>query len=237
MKLKICELTKSYGSGIVLDHVSCEMESGVTALLGNNGAGKSTLINIIVGLVKPDSGEIYFQDKDTRKHGRDFRSVLGYLPQECGFYNGYKAYQFLEYMGALKDVNHKICRERIEKYMNVMGLWDERNKKIKAYSGGMKHRLGIVQAMLNEPDILILDEPTTGLDFNERNAFKDMLTAYGKEHLVILSTHILSDVEAMSNHIVILDHGNLIYDENLQEGVSLEKKYGEIISNVRSTKV
>ena len=183
-KLTVENVTKKYKDTVALNDVSFEIGNGITALLGNNGAGKSTLINIIVGLLKPDFGSVKFNNFDCYQDGREYRSMLGFLPQECGYYDNYRAYNFLEY-------------------------------------------IGIVQAMLNEPELLILDEPTTGLDYTERKSFKNMISEYADNHTVILSTHILSDIEDIANHILILDSGKLRYNSEVNEGDEIEKIMGE----------
>ncbi len=229
-KLTVENVTKKYKDTVALNDVSFEIGNGITALLGNNGAGKSTLINIIVGLLKPDFGAVKFNNFDCYQDGREYRSMLGFLPQECGYYDNYRAYNFLEYMGRLKGLNKSSTELFIEKYMKSMGLWEYRKRTIRQYSGGMKHRLGIVQAMLNEPELLILDEPTTGLDYTERKSFKNMISEYADNHSVILSTHILSDIEDIANHILILDSGKLRYNSEVNEGDEIEKIMGEYVN-------
>ena len=223
--LIVDSVTKKYKDIKALDEVSFQIENGITALLGNNGAGKTTLINFIVGLIEASKGKVALNGIDNAKQGIKFRQRLGYLPQECGFYENFTALQFLKYMGSIKNVPKKQCMDRIEKYMNKLNLWHVRNKKIGQYSGGMKHRLGIVQAMLNEPDLLIMDEPTTGLDYAERNAFSDIMKEYSKSHIIIISTHIFSDVEDIAERVLILKSGKLVCDECLEKGISIREHY------------
>ncbi|MGN0374460.1 MAG: ATP-binding cassette domain-containing protein, partial [Butyrivibrio sp.] len=162
---------------------------------------------------------------DNGVRGRLFRSNLGFLPQECGYYDEFTAYQFLKYMGSVKNVPAKRCDQRIEKYMIQLRLWEHRNKKIRQYSGGMKHRLGIIQALLNEPTLLILDEPTTGLDYIERNAFADIIRDFSKNHIVLISTHIFSDMEGIADNILILNSGKLVCNEKFVKEVSIKEYY------------
>jgi ABC-2 type transport system ATP-binding protein len=223
--LTVSNVTKIYNEYKALDDVSFNIGAGITALLGNNGAGKTTLINGIVGLIEVNQGTFLLNEIDNAKESKEFRRHLGFLPQECGYYDEFTALQFLRYMGAVKNVPRKKCEEVIEKYMTRLKLWEHRNKKISKYSGGMKHRLGIIQAMLNEPMLLILDEPTTGLDYVERGIFSDMMREYAKEHIVIISTHIFSDVENIAENVLILDAGKLVCNEKFEKGASIIEKY------------
>lgn len=208
--LIVNNVSKKYKNVQALSDVSFSLENGITALLGNNGSGKSTLINIIVGVVKADCGKVTFNGMDNVKDGKRFRSLLGFLPQDCGYYEEFSAYEFMEYIGTAKGVNRKTLKANIKKYLEFVGLWDVRKKRIKGFSGGMKHRLGIAQAFVSEPDLIILDEPTTGLDEKERNNFKQMLCNYGKNHTVIISTHIMSDIEDIAHNTFFLENGKLI---------------------------
>lgn len=230
MILELKNINKKYGNQTVLNNVSFSAGNGVVALLGNNGAGKTTLINIIVGLLDADSGDIIYDGKNMKENKREFRRTLGYLPQDCGMYDGYTGIQFLQYMASIKNVNKLDARNRIKMLMEEVNLWEHRDKKIKNYSGGMKHRLGICQAMLNTPDCLILDEPTTGLDYNERRSFKEMIAEYSKNHLVIISTHILSDLDNIANHVIILNGGTVIEDDKCNGLVA--EKYGKYLGRV-----
>lgn len=207
--LKVNNISKTYKDIKALDNVSFTLQDGITALLGNNGSGKSTLINIIVGLLKPDCGSVVFNDLDNAKNGAEFRKNIGFLPQDCGYYENFSAYEFLRYMGYIKGMEKKLIEERIQKYLNCVNLWQVRKKRIRKFSGGMKHRLGIAQAFLDEPKLIILDEPTTGLDAIERESFKKMLEEYGKNHIIIISTHIMSDVEGIVNNTIILENGKI----------------------------
>lgn len=225
--LSVNDVTKTYGKFKALDSVSFQIGNGITALLGNNGAGKTTLINFIVGLIETDTGSVALNGIDNRVQGKQFRNNIGFLPQECGYYDNFTALQFLKYIGTIKNVPKKECMALIESYMNKLGLWEYRNRRIGQYSGGMKHRLGIIQALLNTPELLILDEPTTGLDYNERNEFADIMKEYSKEHIVIISTHIFSDVEELASQVLILNSGKLVCNEKFEKGISIKEHYNQ----------
>lgn len=207
MSLQINEVTKVYGKKKALEGFSCILSNGVYGLLGPNGAGKTTLINIIAGVLKPTSGEIFFNGENTNRMGTRFLDKIGYLPQHPRFYKNYRAYEFLEYMSALKGIPPKARKQRIEQVLEMVNLSDEKNKKIGSYSGGMRQRLGIAQAMLNNPDILILDEPTAGLDPKERIRFRNLISRLSDNRTVILATHIVPDVEYISEEVILLGAG------------------------------
>ncbi len=184
--------------------------SGVYGLLGENGAGKTTLMRMIVGILKPTQGQITYDEVPIRQLGGAYRSLLGYLPQDFGYYKDFSAVRFLNYIAALKAIAPQTAKERIDRLLETVGLADARNKKLKTFSGGMLRRIGIAQALLNEPQILILDEPTAGLDPRERVRFRNIISALGKDRIVILSTHIVSDVEYIADQIMIMKQGALI---------------------------
>ena len=223
--LRVTDLTKTYKDFTALDSVSFEIHNGITALLGNNGAGKTTLINSIVGLIEPDKGRVELNGIDNSKSCKEFRKHIGFLPQECGYYDNFTAIQFLRYIGAIKNVPSKECGFIIEKYMTALRLWEHRNKKICHYSGGMKHRLGIVQSLLNAPKLLLLDEPTTGLDYKEREAFSNIIKEYSKENIVIISTHIFSDVENIAENVIILNKGKLVCNDKMDKEATIRERY------------
>lgn len=181
----------SYGKTKVLQDINIVLENGVTALLGPNGAGKTTLINIIMALYKPDRGEVIYDNHNVRKLKESYYDYIGYLPQMPQFYKNFSAAQFLEYMGTLKGIEKKELKNKINELLILVNLREEKNKKIGAFSGGMRQRLGIAQALLNDPHILILDEPTAGLDPNERIRFRNIISQIGSSKIVILATHIL----------------------------------------------
>lgn len=225
MNLQIEKISKQYGKTVVLSDVSFELNPGVTALLGNNGAGKTTLLSIMTGLLDADDGVIKLDGEAINVKGKRYKERLGFLPQECGFYNNFSAIEFIRYMGSLKGVNNRVCDDRIEKYMNILSLWENRNMKIHKYSGGMKRRLGIVQAIINQPKLLILDEPTTGLDYDERSAFKNMINEYSEDNNVLIATHIFTDVDGIANKVVIMKNGHIVCDGNLDESETVEQFY------------
>lgn len=218
MELKIQKLTKTYDKKIAVDHVSATFEPGIIGLLGANGSGKTTLMRMIVDVLKPTNGNIYWNGDDIHANIEDYLSSIGYLPQQVGAYPSFRVDEFLAYMGALKGLKPAYTKQRIEILLKELHLVDQKKKKIKTLSGGMKQRLGIAQAMLNDPDILILDEPTVGLDPKERNQFAMLLSTICEHKIILLSTHIVTDIENIAHKVLIMKEGNFIdYDtpENL----------------------
>ncbi len=210
MELNIDRVTKQYGPKIAVDRISLTLTPGVTGLLGANGAGKTTLMRMLCGILRPTSGSISLDGLDVSTEG--YRAVLGYLPQDFGYYPSFSALDFLLYLGALKGMERKQAKERSLELLEVVGLSEVARKKIRTYSGGMKQRLGIAQALLSRPKLLILDEPTAGLDPKERVRFRTLIEEQGKESIVLLSTHIVSDVEHIAGRILMVKDGQLIYD-------------------------
>lgn len=210
MELNIDRVTKQYGPKIAVDRISLTLTPGVTGLLGANGAGKTTLMRMLCGILRPTSGSISLDGLDVSTEG--YRAVLGYLPQDFGYYPSFSALDFLLYLGALKGMAHRQAKERSLELLEVVGLGEVARKKIRTFSGGMKQRLGIAQALLNRPKLLILDEPTAGLDPKERVRFRTLIEEQGKESIVLLSTHIVSDVEHIAGRILMVKDGQLIYD-------------------------
>lgn len=210
MELKIDRLSKQYGTKIAVDRVSLDLTPGVTGLLGANGSGKTTLMRMLCGILKPSSGTVSFDGWDVSTEA--YRSQLGYLPQDFGYYPNFTGMDFLLYMSALKGLDQKTAKKRSAELLDLVGLREMAKKKIKTYSGGMKQRLGIAQALLNRPKILVLDEPTVGLDPKERVRFRELIAEVGKENIVLLSTHIVSDVEQIADRILIMKEGQIIYD-------------------------
>lgn len=210
MELNIDRVTKQYGSKIAVDRISLTLTPGVTGLLGANGAGKTTLMRMLCGILRPTSGSISLDGLDVSTEG--YRAVLGYLPQDFGYYPSFSALDFLLYLGALKGMERKQAKERSLELLEVVGLGEVARKKIRTFSGGMKQRLGIAQALLSRPKLLILDEPTAGLDPKERVRFRTLIEEQGKESIVLLSTHIVSDVEHIAGRILMVKDGQLIYD-------------------------
>jgi len=210
MELLLDQLTKHYGSKTAVEQVSAALEPGVYGLLGANGAGKTTLMRMMCAILEATSGEVYLDGKNIVTMGADYRNVLGYLPQDFGYYPGYTAAEFLMYISALKGIPKKIAKKRSRELLEEVGLSNVADKKIRTFSGGMKQRVGIAQALLNQPDILILDEPTAGLDPKERVRFRNLLSDYAGDKIVILSTHIVSDIEAIADEVLLMKNGKFV---------------------------
>ncbi len=217
MELSVDRLTKHYGSKIAVDQVSATLKPGVYGLLGANGAGKTTLMRMLCAVLESTSGEVFLDGKEVTAMGADYRNVLGYLPQDFGYYPGYTAMEFLLYISALKGIPKNIAKKRAKELLEEVGLSDVADKKVKTFSGGMKQRIGIAQALLNNPEILILDEPTAGLDPKERVRFRNLLSDYAGDKIVILSTHIVSDIEAIADEIMLMKKGKFVLQGNAPE--------------------
>lgn len=215
MELVINRLSKQYKNKIAADRISITLHKGVYGLLGANGAGKTTLMRIICGILKPDSGTVSFDGIDVSQE--EYRSVLGYLPQDFGYYPEFTGKDFLLYMAALKGLEKPLAKRKADELLNLVSLQNVAKKKIKTYSGGMKQRLGIAQALLNDPKLLILDEPTAGLDPKERVRFRNLIESLGKESIVLLSTHIVSDIGHIADEILMMKEGRLIYSGKWDE--------------------
>ena len=223
LRLLIENVSKRYkGSDFfALREISLDIGHGILGLLGPNGAGKSTLMRIIATITRPTNGLVRWNGIDIAKQPDEIRSVLGYLPQDFGVYPNLNADEFLHYMAAIKGVDRKAARERIEDLLVFVNLLEARKRPLKDYSGGMKQRIGIAQALLNDPKILIVDEPTVGLDTEGRVRFRHLLAELAGERVVILSTHIVSDVEATANDIAILNKGHLVNRSSPEELLKL----------------
>lgn len=215
MELLIDRLTKQYGSKIAVDRISLKLEKGVYGLLGANGAGKTTLMRLMCGILKPTGGSVTFDGMDVSTE--EYRSRLGYLPQDFGYYPDFTGRDFLLYMAALKGLDKKRAKKKSAELLKLVALEDAADKKIKTYSGGMKQRLGIAQALLGEPKLLILDEPTAGLDPKERVRFRDLIAELGRENIVLLSTHIVSDIEHIADVVLMMKDGQLIFQGQWDE--------------------
>jgi len=216
MELSIKDLSKTYSNGVTaLKNVSLDISTGMFGLLGPNGAGKSTLMRTIATLQEADSGEIRLGDIDVLTQKNEVKKVLGYLPQEFGFYAKDSAYDMLEHFTILKGVADKKERKRtVEELLKRVNLWDERKQKLGTFSGGMKQRFGIAQALLGDPRLIIVDEPTAGLDPAERNRFHNLLSEIGEDVVVILSTHIVDDVSDLCSNMAIIDRGEIVLKDN-----------------------
>lgn len=212
MKLEIKNISKTYKKGTVkaLDDFSVTLTPGVYGLLGPNGAGKSTLMNIITDNLNADSGEVLYDGENIKKLGKDYRSVLGYMPQQQGLYDDFTLNRFLWYMSALKGLKKKDVKEKITSLLETVNLTESAYKKLGGFSGGMKQRALIAQALLNNPKILILDEPTAGLDPKERIRIRNFISEIAEDKIVLISTHVVSDIEFIAKEIILLKEGKLI---------------------------
>ena len=232
MELKISKLTKQFGNFTAVDALNVTMTNGVYGLLGVNGAGKTTFMRIICTLLQPTSGQILCNGKDIFQMGADYRKLLGYLPQEFGFYPEFTVKDYLLYIAALKGIRPAVAKKRVKNLIAKVGLSKAENQKMKKLSGGMKRRAGIAQAMLNDPKILILDEPTAGLDPNERIRFRNLISELSQERLVLLSTHIVSDVEYIANEIWLMKEGKLLHKGTAEELIhSMTEKVWKCYTN------
>lgn len=216
MKLTITDLTKIFGHKTAVDHVDLELTPGIIGLLGPNGAGKTTLIRLLCDLIRPDSGAVLLDGENIRDLGEDYRDILGYLPQKVGYYPWFTADKYLKYIAALKGLSTEEAAAKTRDLLEQVGLYHERKKRLGAFSGGMLQRVGIAQALLNNPKILILDEPTAGLDPQERIRFRTMIAGLARNRLVILSTHIVSDVEHIATQVVMLRSGKVVAHDTME---------------------
>lgn len=210
MELTIDRLSKQFGSKIAVDRVSATLGPGVYGLLGANGAGKTTLMRMVCDVLRPTSGEIRFDGRDVRALGDGYRACLGYLPQDFGYYPDFTALDFMLYLAALKGIDRRAARRRSLELLETVGLADVARAKVRTFSGGMKQRLGIAQAVLNDPAVLVLDEPTAGLDPKERVRFRNLIASFAQDKIVVLSTHIVSDVEYVADEILVMRAGSFI---------------------------
>ena len=210
MELFIDRVSKQYQNRIAVDRITLRLHQGVYGLLGENGAGKTTLMRMICGILKPTGGSISLDGVDVSEEA--YRATLGYLPQDFGYYPEFNAMDFLLYLAALKGIPKAQAKGRAKELLELVSLERESRRKIKTFSGGMKQRLGIAQALLNRPKLIVLDEPTAGLDPKERVRFRNLIESLGDENIVLLSTHIVSDVEHIADQILIMKDGQLIYN-------------------------
>lgn len=222
MRLQLNDISKKYGDFYALKSIHFTFEDGIYGLLGANGAGKTTLIHILIGALEATEGELLFDGVDVRKLGNDYLKLIGFMPQYPKFYPNYRVDEFLDYMCIIKNIKKADRKARIELVLCEVNLADQRKKKIKELSGGMRQRLGIAQALLNNPKILILDEPTAGLDPAERIRFRNIITEVAKDRMILVATHIVSDVEYIANHILMLQKGDVVCEgtaEELRKGI------------------
>lgn len=226
MELSLDRLSKQYDSKIAVDSISATLTPGVYGLLGANGAGKTTLMRMLCGILEPTSGEVLFNDHEITAMGATYRNMLGYLPQDFGYYPNYTAMEFMLYMAALKGIPRNIAVKRIKKLLTTVDLNHVASKRIRTFSGGMKQRVGIAQALLNNPKVLILDEPTAGLDPKERVRFRNLLSEYAGDKIVILSTHIVSDIEAIADEVLLMKKGRIVQRGTVPELV--QKAQGRV---------
>ena len=223
MELCIDRLTKQYENKIAVDRVSLQLTNGVYGLLGANGAGKTTFMRMLCGILKPTSGTVTFDGMDVSSE--EYRAELGYLPQDFGYYPDFNGMDFLLYRASLKGLTKTEAKRKSKKLLELVSLSDVAKKKIATYSGGMKQRLGIAQALLNDPKIIILDEPTAGLDPKERVRFRNLIKELGTESIVLLSTHIVSDIEHIADTVLMMKAGQIVFNGSADEIDDLEKFY------------
>lgn len=251
MTLEIKNLSKNYGNLQALDHISLSLDHGIYGLLGPNGAGKSTLINLLTDNVKRTSGEILWENQEIRSLGASYRKILGYMPQQQGYYEEYTAKAFLIYIGQLKGMSRKNAAKKADELLDVVNLQEHARERIGGFSGGMRQRLLLIQALMNDPKLLILDEPTAGVDPQERIRIRNFISEIAADRIVILATHIVSDVESIAREILLMKQGQIVqrgkpYDllEEIKSKVfeieipqdqlpMIQKQY--VISNLRNT--
>jgi ABC-2 type transport system ATP-binding protein len=213
--LTVNGVSKKFGEFSVLQDIQLEFSNGVYGLLAPNGAGKTTLIKMLTTLLHPTKGEILYNGQDIYNMGEKYRELVGYLPQQFGFYKNYNPHKYLQYLAALKGISKKEANEKIPNLLKLVALEDAIKKKMGKFSGGMIQRVGIAQAMLNDPKILILDEPTAGLDPKERVRFRNLLSDLARDRIIILSTHIVSDVESIANEIIMIKNERILYKDSI----------------------
>lgn len=214
--LVVNNVSKKYGSFYALKDINLEFNNGVYALLAPNGAGKTTLIKLLTTLIFPTSGEILYKGTDIVSLDGEYRDIIGYLPQDFGYYRNYTPRKFLLYLAALKGIKKEDAVEKVKEVLKIVSLENVENKKMKGFSGGMIQRVGIAQALLNDPKILILDEPTAGLDPKERVRFRNLLSDLSRDRIVIISTHIVSDIEFISNEVIMIKDHKVLYKDSIE---------------------
>lgn len=229
MEIRISHLTKRFGDKTALDDVSLTLDAGVHALLGPNGAGKSTLINILTDSIERDKGEVLYNDYEITSLGAKYRELLGYMPQQQRLYDNYTAEEFLKYMAAVKGIAPARAREQIAELLKVVNLWEVRRKKVGGFSGGMKQRVLLAQALLGEPRILILDEPTAGLDPSERINIRNYIATVAQKMIVLFATHVVSDIECIAKNVIMIRDGRICKTGTPMELIDgMQGKVGEL---------
>ena len=223
--LELQNITKRYGNRQALDHISLTLENGIYGLLGPNGAGKSTLMNIITGNLKPSSGKVLWNGKNIRDMGADYRSLLGYAPQQQGLYDTFTGIRFLSYMAALKGISKKEQKGEIQRVLDYVNLTEKACRPIGTYSGGMKQRILVAQAILGDPHLIILDEPTAGLDPKERVRIRENIRNISGDKVILVSTHVVSDIESIAKEIILLREGKIVDQDTVSR---LCKNYGNV---------
>jgi len=217
MELRMEGICKNFKDKNVLQEINIKIENGLYGLLGPNGAGKTTLMRILADILEPNKGKVFINGKDKSTCGDEYRSKIGYLPQEISYYSDFTGLDYLQYVSALKGLSKEQAHNKIDELACGVGLQDDLFRKVITYSGGMKQRLGIAQALLNEPEILILDEPTAGLDPHERIKFRNIISVFSKDRLVLLSTHIVSDVDSIAKQIMMIGNGKIENNTTAEE--------------------
>jgi ABC-2 type transport system ATP-binding protein len=232
MKLTIENITKTFKDKSALNDINLELTTGVYGILGANGSGKTTLMRILASVMKPSSGSVLLNGQDITDMNEKYRELIGYLPQHVGYYKNFTAEKFLKYIAALKGLPKEETSEKVAEVLELVGLTEYRKKKIGGFSGGMKRRIGIAQALLNDPKILIVDEPTAGLDPKERIRFRNLLSKISTNRIVLLSTHIVSDIEFIAKEVLILKDGQLVKKETPQSLLKgIEDKVWTLLAN------
>ncbi len=235
MEITISHLTKRFGDKTALDDVSLVLDPGVHALLGPNGAGKSTLINILTDSIVRDKGQVLYNDYEITELGAKYRELLGYMPQQQRLYDNYTAEEFLKYMAAIKGIAPAKAGKQIAELLQVVNLWEVRRKKIGGFSGGMKQRVLLAQALLGEPRLLILDEPTAGLDPSERINIRNYIAAVSQKMIVLFATHVVSDIECIAKDVILIRDGKICRKGTPVELIeSIQGKVGELPCDLES---
>lgn len=223
VKLELENITMIFGQKQAVKDVNVILHHGIYGLLGANGAGKTTLMKMVCGVLQPSNGNILYNGKNIVKIDEEYRGELGYLPQNFGYYPDFSAQDFMYYMAALKGIEKNKARKKTQELLEQVNLRDDAKKKIRTFSGGMRQRLGIAQALLNEPSILVLDEPTAGLDPKERMKFRNIIEKFSMEKIVILSTHIVSDIDYIADTVLMMKQGKFILNMPTKDAIDLMK--------------